>query len=412
MVSAGALTQLAALGPQNTWLNANAVITFWKGGYRRYTNFAKAEIEQPFQNGSTTLGGPALNGKIDRAGDLLGQCYLYAQFSAITQSAFNPPIDYAYFTNSVGHAMMTDVTVAIGSHDFDKHQGEFLEVWESISAPAEKKLTEMIGFAETVDTLVTWARDVQNLYVPFRFWFNRFHEQALPLIALQYHEVKLTINTRSIANLYITVGSPSATAPTLNNILLLCNFIYLDTMERRIFAQHSHEYLIDQVQFTGSETRAAADGTKSYTLAFNHPTKELIWVVRSDANATALDWFNFSGPAKPNGLPSDPITSAKIQLNGHDRTISHLAPYWRGPQPWEHHTRIPNRFIYLYSFALYPEDVKPSGSANLSRIDKTVLQLVFNSTAPYNVAGTVWIWARSTNVVKIISGMAGLLYAN
>jgi major capsid protein len=428
MVASGTLTQLAAKGPQDLFLTCDAVITFWKGGYRRYTNFAMAEIEQTF-NGQTGFGRKMI-ATIDRAGDLISYIYLNGELDPVTygEGIFNPPNDVAYWTNSIGNAMIDEVEVQIGGHEFDTHNGEYLEIWESLAAPPEKKLTEMIGFSETVAGLVDYARQSQILYVPLRFWFNRFYEQALPLIALQYHEVKIILTMRLLRDLYIetgaAVGNTSfsntgiAANPAFNDALLLVSYVYLDTMERRMFAQQAHEYLIDQVQFTGAESHAATTASLQAKLNFNHPTKELIWVCQRDTVGPFLetggsnDLFNWSGvpvaasPAAFVGetFQTDPFLNAQLQLNGHERTLNHPAIYYRTVQPYQHHTRIPNKHIYSYSFALYPEDVKPSGSCNMSRIDNVVLRFTFPTSGALQWAGQVRIYARSLNVVKIVSG--------
>jgi hypothetical protein len=434
MVASGSLTQLAAKGPQDLFLTCDAVITFWKGGYRRYTNFAMAEIEQTF-NGQTGLG-RKMTATIDRSGDLIAHMYLNGELGKVTYETveggtnFNPPTDVAYWTNSVGNAMIQEAEIQIGGHEFDTHSGEYLEIWETLSAPPEKRMTEMTGYSETVAGLVDYARRAQILYVPLKFWFNRFYEQALPLIALQYHEVKVIITLRALGDLFIETGacvgntsfSDSAIGtgnPTFDDVVLLVSYVYLDTMERRMFAQQAHEYLIDQVQFTGAESHASATSTLQAKLSFNHPTKELIWVMQKDSvgpksevgSSGTNDIFNWSGTpeaASPlafagETFQTDPFTFAQIQLNGHDRTLNHPAQYYRLVQPFQHHTRIPNKHIYCYSFALYPEDVKPSGSCNLSRIDNTVIRFTF-PTGATAWTGQVRIYARSLNVVKIVSG--------
>jgi hypothetical protein len=366
---------------------------------------------------------------IDRSGDLICNIYLNGELDAVTydDDIFNYPNDVAYWTNSVGNAMIEEVECQIGGHEFDTHSGEFMEIWETLAAPPEKRLTEMIGYSETVAGLVDYARRQQILYIPLKFWFLRFYEQALPLIALQYHEVKIIVTLRALRDLYIETGaavghtsfsdSSVAAAPDFQDVVLLVSYVYLDTMERRMFAQQAHEYLIDQVQYTGAESHSSASSTLQAKLSFNHPTKELIWVCQRDSvgpytsTSGSNDIFNWSGvpedadPAIVVGetFPTDPFTFAQIQLNGHDRTINHPAQYYRLVQPYQHHTRIPNKHVYCYSFALYPEDVKPSGSCNLSRIDNTVIRFTF-PTGDLGWTGQVRIYARSMNVVKIVSG--------
>jgi len=424
MVASGALTQVAAVGPQDMWLTCDPIITFWKGGYRRYTMFAMAEIEQTF-NGLVGFNRRSV-ATISRSGDLIAQIYMYVVIAAITYTTtFAPSVPTlggAHWSNALGYAMIDEARVEIGGHEFDRHQGEFLELWEQLSAPPEKLMHEMIAYGEAVADLVDYAWLTMYLYIPFKFWFNRFYEQALPLIALQYHEVKIYVNTRTQAQLAITYGTAvsgvNTTIPTdVTTMLLLVNYVFLDTMERRMFAQQAHEYLIDQVQYTGAESHTAAVATLNSRQTFNHPVQELIWICQRDAVVAAgvNEWFNFSGnetAATAGSLTTDPYTTMQLQLNGHDRTLAHQAQYYRLVQPYQHHSRFPQLYIYCYSFALYPEDVKPSGSCNMSRIDNVNLNFVFPTDAQLQWTGQVRIYARSKNVMKIVSGMAGLMYAN
>lgn len=435
MASSGCLTQIAAKGPQDKWLTCDAIITFWKGGYRRYTTFALCEIEQTF-NGQTGFG-RRMVATLSRSGDLVAQTYLHMELPPVAYgggAVYVPGTDGVSYTNAVGHAMITEARVEIGGHEFDRQTGEYLQIWEELSAPPEKLLTEMTGFRFTVLGLMQAALVTQFLYVPLRFWFNRFYEQALPLIALQYHEVRIHIDTRTATQLQVLYGAFAAPVPGVNvatfadpnNMLLLVNYVFLDTMERRMFAQQAHEYLIDQVQFTGGESHQATVATLNSRQTFNHPTQELIWVGQQSqfadgvtnpfgATPNGKDYFNYNGQNDANGLPTDPFLNAQIDLNGHDRTLNHPIQYYRLVQPYQHHTRFPLGKIYLYSFALYPEDVKPSGTVNMSRIDNVNMRFTFPTVvtpASLQWTGEVRIYARSKNVMKIVSGMAGLMYAN
>ena len=150
------------------------------------------------------------------------------------------------------------------------------------------------------------------------------------------------------------------------------DYVYLDTDERRRFAQVSHEYLIEQVQFTGSES--VNPGANKLRLNFNHPVKELVWVVIPDVNAAANDSSNYGTIV--NGLTVNPLVEAKLQLNGHDRFDTQAGRYFNLVQPYQYHSNIPKSpGINVYSFALKPEEHQPSGSCNFSRIDNATLNL-------------------------------------
>ncbi len=196
------------------------------------------------------------------------------------------------------------------------------------------------------------------------------------------------------------------------------DYIFLDTDERRRFAQLSHEYLIEQLQFTGTDNISASaneDGMKSMRVNFNHPCKELVWAIRS-TDVSTVYWNNFS-TAKKYGSGTDndyynsknPTQQAKIMLNGNDRFAQRKGDYFSLVQPYQHHENTPDEFhkgINVYSFALKPEEHQPSGTLNMSRIDTAVLSL------SSSVSGNIHIFAVNYNVLRILSGMGGLAYSN
>ena len=235
-----------------------------------------------------------------------------------------------------------------------------------------------------------------TLYIPLQFWFCRNPGLALPLIALQYHEVKFNVTFKSFADCKGN-GSTYSGTPSLSNASLYIDYIYLDTDERRQFAQVQHEYLIEQLQFTGAESFSNAS-VKS-KLALNHPCKELVWVVHTAANETAKKWndYSYSG--------GQTVVDAKLQLNGHDRFSTRKGSYFNLVQPYQHHTRIPAAGIYVYSFALNPEQHQPSGTVNMSRIDNATLMLTLDSamiTATTSVK--LRLYAVNYNVLRIMAG--------
>ena len=186
---------------------------------------------------------------------------------------------------------------------------------------------------------------------------------------------------------------------SLEQAKMWVDYIFLDTDERRRFAQLSHEYLIEQLQFTGSE-QITGTSTKGVRMNFNHPCKELIWTVKIADN----QWNDFSSDQ----AGTNPVTSAKIQLNGNDRFAERSGDYFSVVQPDQHHECVPNSYkagINVYSFALKPEEHQPSGTLNMSRIDTSVLSLSAET-------GLVSIYAVNYNVLRILSGMGGLAYSN
>ena len=412
----GGLLQLVAYGAQDVYLTGNPQITFFKVVYRRHTNFALESIQQTF-NGSVGYG-QRVTATISRNGDLISRAYLVIK----TKDTKLVP----YF----GLKVIKYAEVEIGGQRIDKHYAEWMYIWNELSMPVGKKegYYNMVG-GKGGDQLVD-----KSLYVPLEFWFCRNIGLALPLIGLQYHEVKINIQFEE-PGLVQQSGSNNATNLSAS---LWVDYIYLDTDERRKFAQSSHEYLIEQLQFTGKES-----ATNKIKLNFNHPVKELIWVVH-DTALVAEDWFNYTTSVTGNavvkkaiidaasgtndlsysnyvsamrpGQATNPVKQAKIILNGNDRFYARDGRYFNIVQPFQHHENVPNNAgINVYSFALKPEEHQPSGSLNMSRIDTAVLDLQYvdgYNKANNNSEKQVSIFAVNYNVLRILSGMGGIAYSN
>lgn len=285
----GGLMQLVAYGAQDIYLTGNPQITFFKVVYRRYTNFSMEAIEQTF-NGTADFG-KKVTCTISRNGDLIHTIFLQVTLPSV-QSTENS--SYFRWVNYVGHALIKSVEVEIGGQRIDKQYGDWLNIWNELAQqPGLKEgYDNMVG--NTISLTGTGLRgtDATTLYVPLQFWFCRNVGLSLPLIALQYHEVKINLDFRPKNECYVTTGQQvgncqlvnstldSFCVPSLEAASLYVDYIYLDTDERRRFAQVSHEYLIEQLQFTGDES--TVNTNVKVKLNFNHPCKELIWVVQRD----------------------------------------------------------------------------------------------------------------------------------
>ncbi len=419
----GGLLQLVAYGAQDVYLTGNPQITFFKGAYRRHTNFAIEAIEQTF-NGNPGFGS-RVTCQISRNGDLINRVYLQLNLTNAND------VYCKYF----GLRVINYVEIEIGGQRIDKHYSHWLYIWNELTLPVSKRegYNDMIGaYGGIVNTTIK-----PTLYVPLEFWFCRNVGLALPLIALQYHEVKININFETEAN--CTISTPTANNSPTFTASLWVDYIFLDTDERRKFAQLSHEYLIEQLQFTGQEA-VTAKGVRS-KLNFNHPCKELIWFLTNSGNTTTDNWFNYT--TKVNSIekadgsyekykeklmydgvtgndneikyPSNPVQSAKLILNGNDRFAQRDGMYFNVIQPYQHHENIPtNAGINVYSFALTPEDHQPSGTLNMSRIDTAILTMdIYNKASSYEaVNSSLYVYATNYNVLRILSGMGGLAYSN
>ena len=391
----GGLMQLVAYGAQDVYLTGNPQITFFKVVYRRHTNFAVEAIEQTF-NGSVGFG-KRVSCQITRNGDLITKMYLKAAIScdAVGDDA-NGNLNAFNWVERVGLAMIKSVELQIGGTKIDKHYNTWLQIWHELSRNSNHDDAYAVILGETDVTS-------QNLIVPLQFFCCRNDGLALPLIALQYHDVRVEFEFADAADMVnLTVNGHS-----LDDASLLVDYIYLDSEERKRFAQASHEYLIEQLQYTGAE--AVSGSTGKYRLNFNHPCKELVWAVTDGANAStgATRSTNFTDAVDATGVNC--VADAQLQLNGHDRFSKQTGSYFNYVQTLAHNN-TPSAGINVYSFALNPEDHQPSGTCNFSRIDNAQLNLSF--TANVSTSGKVHIFATSYNVLRIMSGMGGLAYSN
>ncbi len=305
----GGLMQLVAYGAQDVYLTGNPQITFFKVVYRRHTNFAMESIQQTF-NGTADFG-KRVSCTISRNGDLIHRVYLQVDIPAVSISGAS-----FRWIDSLGHFLINTVELQIGGQRIDLHYGDWLEIFNELTLPSGLKAgyQRMIGNTYSLTTTEsdnqedpsTIEKPQTTLYIPLQFFFCRNPGLALPLIALQYHEVVINIEFNRAANCYIVGGTdqspiPSMLNPNLQNASLYVDYIYLDTDERRRFAQVSHEYLIEQLQFTGEETFTGS--SYKSRLNFNHPVKELVWVVqRSDVVDNGVNqWCNYTTQRALNG---------------------------------------------------------------------------------------------------------------
>jgi hypothetical protein len=481
----GALMQLVAYGAQDVYLTGNPQITFFKLVYRRHTNFAMESIQQTF-NGNATFGN-RVTCTVSRNGDLIGSTVLEALLPAISASNENSGVRWC---DNVGQALVSSVEVEIGGQRIDRQSGMWMNIWNELTCPAGKRsgYNAMVGQqnAEAVQmggrnnpgssgpaTSSNYSMQASNrcqlqtlknshspyrVYVPLQFWFCNNPGLALPLIALQYHEVKVSVNFRPLEELTMNAqvavqgdagadgewgeDASSEMPPTysswgpvqrglggsstsgLGDCQLWVDYFYLDTDERRRFAQVAHEYLIKQVQ---DQNESIGTGpSHKLKLTFNHPCTELVWVTQSAASMHQNEWFDYSVRSDDAGAftssgqhvgdGSNPTLTAQVTLNGHDRMAKRQGTYFDTVQPYQFHTNTPSGAgINVYSFSLKPEDYQPSGSCNFSRIDNANLQLNLNNPPSQNggaSAPSITIFAVNYNILRIMSGMGGLAYSN
>ena len=339
----GGLMQLVSYGAQDIYISGNPQITFWKILYKRHTNFAVESIEVTF-NGQADFN-KRVTAVINRNADLMYKTYVQVVLPEVDLS--DTKIDASIATgagfrwlNYIGHRLIKQVELEIGGQRIDRQYGDWMQIWTQLSTDAGNVavLDSMIGnthdlvlmkrrgalsldvtcaTSETTISCVPRAgTPAKTLYIPLQFWFCRNPGVAIPLIALQYHEVRINVDFETWQNCQYyerSTGSPQpAAAQSLAAASLYVDYVYLDTEERRRFAQQSHEYLIEQVQYTGAESITSS--SNKIQLNFNHPVKELFWVVQRDSfvDCSTSQWLASVGGAQPFNYSDDFSTDGII----------------------------------------------------------------------------------------------------
>jgi hypothetical protein len=501
----GGLLQLVAYGAQDAYLSGNPQITFWRGLFKRHTNFAM----EPFR--VTTTGQAAWGTKhsaiLGRHADLVSSCYLEVILDDIDAKTYPiryGPNDRTFLTNpqrivndglilpgfqysiasirtgagpisnfttigapnnnigtvfvataaattpaggtgqliqvgqtnnlspvKAAYNMLRYVELDIGGQVIDRLYGEWMFIWTMLTHNFDKwnQLSAMMyDTGQGQGTVGIAGRPIlgNNYLIPLPFYFGRNPGAALPLIALQYHEVKINImwNKTEIVQSSATVQSGANLINGPRQCNVICDYIYLDVEERRRMAQESHEYLIEQTQF--NEQKGVTGAQVRVDLTFNHPVKELVWVVQNSAfgNCKVSNSANAAllGVFDPLNYRENAMYNANLQLNGQDRMQTLYAPYFNAVQPYQHHSggyafnTGDNAGVYMYSFALKPEEHQPSGTCNFSRIDTATLVMSLNGSTSVSLQDPqnydVRVYAVNYNILRVMSGMGGLAYSN
>ena len=416
---AGGLMQLVAYGAQDVYLTGNPKVTFFQAVYKRHTNFAMENIEQTVNGTAADSGRVSVT--IARNGDLVGDMYVELKAKAA--------IGTSGATGSawVAERAIKNAELSIGGQRIDKHYQRWWRLYSELYLSDAAKT----NWGKMTSTVALTADDSRQVFLPLIFFFNRNPGLALPLIALQYHEVRIDFDLSS------------AYGTNFDSFKVWGNYIYLDTEERRRFAQKGHEYLIEQVQHTGTDALAASGSTKQVRLSYNHPVKELVWctdlssnvvgdlnglwnftktpVTVSSASNTLHATTNVFVQPSSAGTPqllldstiqfdedtSGPLDTFKLVLNGQDRFKEQEGKYFNSVQPFVHHSGSPMPGIYAYSFALKPEEHQPTGTCNFSRIDNAQVSVKTTETGR-----NLHMFATNYNVLRIQSGMGGLAFSN
>jgi hypothetical protein len=468
-------------------------MTFFKSVFDPYVNFALESMETSL-NGQPDFGRKA-QVDIQRNGDLVTNMLLEVDMPELACAANEAivdgtPVGVSWAPN-LGHALIQETCINIGGVDIDRHYGIWWDAWMALTLPVGKRLgyNQMIGqqnldyVAGTPNSVLNNATPVtvqtqgnqtakngivntspetdpiftshpaQRLYIPLKFWFNCNPGLALPLIALQFHQVRLQVKFRPVSELVVLTcaevevppAPPALVVPEvegglnnlhIENVCLWVTYVFLDNDARQHYAQNPHEYLIKQLQFNCGES--VTGSAPKLDLRFNHPTTELmLWfqedaAVQTDANGCGGNQWNFyaifdtTGPVSgsasdaPEFFAAQPVAQLKLRLNGQDRYAFRTGDWHNLVQPYFHHSNIAfesedqldtrYRGLQVYSFALDPEDQQPNGTTNFSRIDTATICANLVNIGSGN-PGVAYIFGINYNFFRVAGGMGGVAFA-
>ena len=404
-MGAGTLVELIARGKQDTYIIGNPQFSFFKSVYKRHTNFSIEPIKQIFTESPDF--GKRVTCIIDKKADMLSDIMLELELPALQT--------YVSWTNNIGCYIIDWVELQFGGEPIDRISGDLLDIFLDITTPSGKKqaLYDMIGKFSTFNN--NTQTGALKLLIPLPFWFCRTIEKALPLISMQYTDIKIIFQFKDFDNCWYKVsnGETPNSTPSITKANLICNFIYLDVFERTQFAkQQNHEYLIEQFQILNGQQIAQNIINANVRLFFNHTIKELFWTYRADVVTSYNDYNNYANITNYttiNELIIAPFTEINLRFNGNDRFEKLPETFFRLYQPYKHHSSGTNDYIYMYSFALYPESTQPSGTCNFSKLDNVILNLECTPNIP---SGVIYVYGINYNILRIQNGMTGLMFSS
>ena len=515
----GGLIQLASRGAQDVYLSGNPQVTFFKVVYRRHTNFSMEYIRSEFTTSPklSTTDVTKINFRLERNGDLLHDTYLVFDLPLI----YTDKLSSFKWIKNLAQRLVNFAEISIAGQRVDIKYGQWMNIWNELTLEIGKKRSydNLIGNLEILRPGIFHTNDStiipsHRLYLPLDFWFCQNAGLALPLISLQYTDVFLTIEFNPLNDLF-TIGQNPALSPDeffnsvcqtdvdgdvieqspenkalftqlceegwdARNVIwrfinggdknaarvwrfdtfLEMNYIFLDTEERRRFAQVSHEYLITQTDrrlFTGLMA-----GTNIVELKYQHPAKEMMWVFQRQDIYKTNDWFNYTIVNKLDQYKEilkisyqnsffestlldhnnvfltkdttktfiEPIVfqsktvntvsddflnimlSAKLIFNGNDRFDEKDYKFFNALMSFKYHTNKAADGVQLYSFGLDPENIHPSGSVNMSALNKIELFTILKTAIDPNIEYDLFVYVNNFNILRIMGGIGQLAYQN
>lgn len=455
--------EMACLGAADKTLTGASVdqshVTYWRFVHMKHTAFALEPVESDCTGGTARFGAQNVKFTFQRQGDLVWHTYAKIYLPGIVLATPNQDgtayqiatdENEVYWTNAIGQYLLQQVKLCIGGTIIDTLYDTYLFMWEELSGKPGKRLGEMIGKYDTVRLRQATSRRGRWLYVPLPFYFTENSGLALPLVSLQFHNVQLEISFAQRTNCYVTPATIGAGAWTVYvrpdgedgrtdtlqspakfgslrpladsdlQVLIEACYVYLDHDERSKFAHGQFEQIFTEVQqfsmqasSTGGSTATekTAPTKAQVRLQFNHVVMEYIFAVRSQDKVDDNLHFDFGGffdddTEGGSGLVLDPVLSVEVTFNNSARVQSRPGSFFRLVQPYQHHTNVPREFIYVWSYAIDPEDAQPTGGANHSRIDNVNINLLLDTRIfKETQTADVIIYARNKNLLRFKHGL-------
>jgi hypothetical protein len=402
--------EIAYTGIQDTFLTGDPQFTYFQKVYKQHTKFALEVMDTPIDG---ALGfGQNLVATIPRMGDLIRTIYLRVLLSNVSSS--NAVVDGSNvgYTDSIGNALIDYADLIIGGQTVQRINGEFMEIYSDmwISDSQQASMKALVGTNYDLNAL-TGIQNASLYIIPLPFYFYRNDSMAIPLSAITFQEVQVRIQLKPLSQLvvpamYAPGNYPGDAIASILQMSVPVEFIFLSTPELNYIKRRQIDYAITQLQ-QNKQTIPAGETFTQMQLTFVNPVRELYIVIQTSNAVANNDLFSYSNIY--NGTPVDILQSINLKFNNETRINSDIANYLylRKAQPLNFHTRSPTRFIYSYSFSLFPENSEPSGQTNMSRIINKLLNVNINSQE-YNVE--VRVYARSFNILRIRNGLAGVIF--
>lgn len=363
----------------------------------------------------------------------------YIKFTQQINNDANPNIRFAWVEN-LGHSLIEYIDVSIGGKRIDRHYGVWIDIWYQLTYKFSQRSNydRMIGNVPALNNFDRQEKPSYDIYVPLTFWFNKFNGLSFPLVSMQYNDIRFSVKLRKFEEVFhiekvyrallngsdINVTSDMidfiknraekrnvyelTNIQEIENISLddiwynkgkmlnghiIIDYVYLESSERKRFAQSGHEYLIERIQTIIEDN--ISNTNYDVRLDFTNPSKEIIWAFTKDvyvenkSGSICCKWNNYSCYNNS----GNPMIDCQFMINNIARLEKQDGKYFGLYQPLMFHNITPKDGINIYSFCLDPLQHQPTGSCNFSKLsdarlfmnlDKRFFSYTLNNLYPYD----------------------------